>query len=176
MKEISSPAAGYEGYWLSSCRMWGILALQLPDMRDTGSPAARYEGCWLSCCRKRRILALQLPRCGGIVYLHLLRHIGLSFPSVIFIWRLDLSICYFHQSPLSVVFCYCILSFYYITLSSAIFTEMYQRRHIMSFASVVFLSHSHLSSSLSILNLSFTILSVIAFCRSLVPFSCHVLS
>ena len=70
----------------------------------------------------------------------------------------DVSICHFHQSPISLVLCYCILSFYDVTLSSAIFTLFYRRRHIMSFASVVFLSHSHLSSSLGILNLSFTIL------------------
>ena len=31
--------------------IWGTLALQLLDMRDTGSPAARYEGYWLSSCQ-----------------------------------------------------------------------------------------------------------------------------
>ena len=82
----------------------------------------------------------------------------------------DISICHFYQSPLSVVFFHCILSFYYVTLSSAILTVFYQRRHIMSSAFVVFRSHSHLSSSLGILNLSFTIL-----CHCILSLLCAIL-
>ena len=65
-----------------------------------------------------------------------------------------------------------------MTSPSAIFTVFHQRRHIMSFAFVVFLSHSHLSSSLGILNLSFTILLplhyVTPLCHSLVMCFCSL--
>ena len=113
------------------------------------------------------------------MYLPFFRHIDLSFHQSSSSDVLsDVSIYHFHQSPLSVVFCHCILSFYSVTLSSAIFTVIFQRRHIMSFASVVFLSRSHLSSSLGILNLSFTILlslhSVIPLCHSLVMCFCSL--
>ena len=96
-----------------------------------------------------------------MVYLHFFRDFALSFPSVIFIWRfIRRSICHFRQSPLSVVFCHCILSFYCVTLSSAIVAVIYQRHRIRSFAPLMFLCHSLLSSSLGILNLSFTTCSL----------------
>ena len=70
-----------------------------------------------------------------------------------FIRRFDLSFSL-------VTFICRILSFYCVTLSVAISSFIYQRHHIMSFASVMFLSHSLLESSFDILNLTCIVFSV----------------
>ena len=86
--------------------------------------------------------------------------------------RFDLS---FSSVKISVVFCHCILSFYCVTRSTAIFSVIYQRYHIMPFASVMSLCHSLLSSSFGCHSLLLNLLFTVVFCHRILSLSCHIL-
>ena len=175
MRDTGSPTAEYEGYWLSSCQIWGILlqlpgfwgilALQLPDMRDTGSPAA---GCKRDtgspAARYTRDTGSPTARywgtpsiwCGGIVYVHFFRLIDLSFSSVTFICRI--------LSLYSVILlCHSLLPYLLSFTNVVILCRLLQ-----SCSSVLRICHLHLA-------LAFWTCHLQSFCHCIMSFPCAIL-